>query len=153
MARILVTGMSGTGKSTVLAALAGRGYPVVDTDYDGYSEEIDSSEGPQQVWVTERIDVLLAQPGALVLSGCVSNQGEFYDRLDAVVLLTAPADVLLQRLAQRDTNRFGKSSRDVTRILRDLVEVEPLLRATATVEIVTTAPLEEVVDAIEVLLA
>jgi dephospho-CoA kinase len=32
MTTILVTGMSGTGKSTALAALARRGHRVVDTD-------------------------------------------------------------------------------------------------------------------------
>jgi hypothetical protein len=30
------------------------------------------------------------------VSGTVSNQGRLYDRFDAVVLLSAPADVLLQ---------------------------------------------------------
>jgi len=33
--RVLVTGMSGTGKSTVLGELRRRGHRVVDTDYDG----------------------------------------------------------------------------------------------------------------------
>jgi len=32
---ILVTGMSGTGKSAVLAELAHRGHQTIDTDYDG----------------------------------------------------------------------------------------------------------------------
>jgi NAD(P)-dependent dehydrogenase (short-subunit alcohol dehydrogenase family) len=36
---VLVTGMSGTGESAALAALARRGHRVVDTDYGGYSEE------------------------------------------------------------------------------------------------------------------
>ena len=153
MARILITGMSGTGKSTVLAELARRGYRVVDTDYDGFSEEVDHGDGPQQLWVTKRIDALLAEPGTVVLAGCVSNQGEFYHRLDGVVLLSAPPDVLLDRLARRGTNGFGKSPEDVMRILRDLEEAEPALRATSTIEIVTTAPVTEVVDAIEALLA
>src|SRR4051794_7170333 len=38
MARILVTGMSGTGKSSVLAELGRRGYRVVDTDDAGWRE-------------------------------------------------------------------------------------------------------------------
>jgi dephospho-CoA kinase len=38
MARILVTGMSGTGKSSVLAELGRRGYRVVDTDDPGWTE-------------------------------------------------------------------------------------------------------------------
>jgi len=43
-----------------------------------------------------------------VVSGCVSNQGRFYDRFDAVVLLTAPDDVILERITMRTTNEFGK---------------------------------------------
>ncbi|WP_223841206.1 MULTISPECIES: hypothetical protein [unclassified Candidatus Sulfotelmatobacter] len=36
MPRILITGMSGAGKSTVLAELARRGRITVDTDFDGW---------------------------------------------------------------------------------------------------------------------
>ena len=39
VAIVLVTGMSGTGKSTVLAELARRGHAVVDTDERGWCEE------------------------------------------------------------------------------------------------------------------
>ena len=35
MRRILVTGMSGTGKSSALAELAKLGFRVVDTDFGG----------------------------------------------------------------------------------------------------------------------
>jgi hypothetical protein len=41
----------------------------------------------------ERVQELLAEEGlTLYLSGTVSNQGRFYDRFDAVVLLSASAD-------------------------------------------------------------
>jgi len=39
------------------------------------------------------------------MSGTVSNQGRFYDRFDAVVLLHAPANVLLDRISSRTTNQ------------------------------------------------
>ena len=38
MSRILVTGMSGTGKSSAIAELARRGYRAVDTDDPGWRE-------------------------------------------------------------------------------------------------------------------
>jgi thymidylate kinase len=79
----------------------------------------------------------------------VSNQGRFYPRLDAVVLLSAPAEVILERVARRQTNAFGKLEPERARILDDLANVEPLLRASATAEIDTRAPLDEVVDALE----
>ena len=41
MKRILVTGMSGTGKSTVIGELAARGYKAVDADCDEFSEWVE----------------------------------------------------------------------------------------------------------------
>ncbi len=152
MAVVLVTGMSGTGKSAALAELARRGHRVVDTDYGGYSEELPCSDagGREQLWREDRIDALLDGYGdGVFIAGCVSNQGKFYPRFDAVVLLTAPADVILERVAGRETNGFGKRAAERDRILSDLAEVEPLLRAGASAEIDTRAPLDEVVDALE----
>jgi thymidylate kinase len=80
------------------------------------------------------------------MSGTVSNQGRFYDRFDAVVLLRAPADVLLERISSRTTNEYGKSLEERELILTHLREVEPLLRATCTHEIDATRPLEDVVE-------
>jgi hypothetical protein len=83
------------------------------------------------------------------VSGCVANQGKFYPRFDAVVLLSAPADVILERVAGRSTNDFGKTDSEREQILGDLAAVEPLLRRGATAEIDTRTPLAEVVDALE----
>jgi dephospho-CoA kinase len=148
---VLITGMSGTGKSTVLAELAARGHRVIDTDQDGWAVEVLGPDGPEQVWDEIRIRDLLERDtdGPLFLAGCVSNQGRFYDRFDAVVLLTVPVDVMLQRIAERTTSEFGKDPRERERILRDLREVEPLLAATSTAVIDATRPLSEVADAVE----
>src|SRR4029079_2935001 len=84
--RILLTGMSGSGKSTALAELSRRGFDVVDTDEGGWT--VWSEDAGGYVWREDCIDQLLARESAstLYVSGTVSNQGEFYDRFDAVVL-------------------------------------------------------------------
>src|ERR671910_1258416 len=109
--------MSGTGKSAALLELARRGYRVVDTDEGGYAEEVPSGDGGgwEQLWREDRIGALLDQhgDGVLFVSGCVANQGKLYPRFDAVVLLSAPADVILERVATRETNDFGKSDDDL----------------------------------------
>ena len=155
MPRVLVTGMSGTGKSTVLVELAKRGHRVVDTDHAGWSEDVTSPDGfgSERLWREDRMSALLAEDTAepLIVSGCTSNQGKFYDRFDAVVLLSLPVEVLVERVASRVTNPFGKHAAERERILRDLDAVEPLLRATSTAEIDATRPLHEVVDAVEAL--
>jgi broad-specificity NMP kinase len=153
VAVVLVTGMSGTGKSAVLAELARRGYRVVDTDYGEWCEKVAAPDrdGTEQLWREDLIDELLAEhdDGVLFVSGCVPNQGKFYPRFDAVVLLSAPADVILERVATRGTNDFGKSDVERDFILQDLALVEPLLRSGATAEIDTRVPLDEVADELE----
>ena len=137
--------MSGTGKSTALAELRRRGFEVVDTDEPGWSEWNDEEDG--YVWREDRIAELLGREREvpLFVSGTVSNQGRFYPQFDAVVLLSAPADVLLRRIATRTTNDYGKSDAERTLVLTHLAEVEPRLRATCTHEIDAARPLAEVV--------
>jgi adenylate kinase family enzyme len=153
MTVVLVAGMSGTGKSRALAELARRGHRVVDTDEDDWTEEVPGAPDArmERLWREDRIDALLAahETGALFISGCVPNQGRFYPRFDAIVLLSAPADVILERVVSRRTNDYGKTAAERALILDDLVTVEPLLRAGATAEIDTRRPIHEVVGALE----
>jgi dephospho-CoA kinase len=147
VAVVLVTGMSGTGKSCALAELARRGHRVVDTDYGDWTDEA----GPERLWREDRLAALLDEQddGTLFVSGCVRNQAQFYSRFDAVVLLSAPLEVVLDRVAERETNDYGKTDAERDLIAHDLATVEPLLRAGATAEIDTRAPLHEVVDELE----
>jgi shikimate kinase len=153
MTQVLINGMSGTGKSTALGELARRGHRVIDADLSAWSIEVASADGSgaEQLWREDAMNAVLAQDvaGWLSIAGCASNQGLFYDRFDAVVLLSAPREIMLQRIAARSTNPFGKAAQGRQRILADMEVVEALLRATSTVEIVITIPVTRVVDAIE----
>ena len=93
MGAILLTGMSGVGKSSVLAELARRGFETVDTDNGGWI----TRDGGEPLWHEPLMDGLLSRPrpGPLFVQGTVANQGRFYDRFDAVVLLSAPVGVIL----------------------------------------------------------
>src|SRR5262245_30920038 len=145
MRRVLVTGMSGTGKSSALAELRRRGFETVDTDEPEWTEWSPEEDG--YVWREDRIADLLGRGRDVTLyaSGTVSNQGRFYRSLDAVVLLSAPVDVLLARIEDRATNDYGKTADERALILEHLAEVEPLLRATCTHEIDASQPLDDVV--------
>ncbi len=155
MKRVLLTGMSGTGKSTVIEELVARGYKAVDTDYDGWSEVVNVPDGeltgigPGQDWVwrEDRIQDLLSTEDAdvLFLSGCAPNQGKFYPRFDHIVLLSAPAEVMVERLTSRTNNPYGKRPEEIERVLRLKDEIEPLLRAGAGLEVDTSVPLDQVV--------
>ncbi|MFI7600173.1 AAA family ATPase [Actinoplanes sp. NPDC049681] len=145
MTHVLVTGMSGAGKSTVLEELARRGHDVVDTDYGGWVR-------PDGDWDEPRMAALLADRPEVVVSGTVANQGRFYDRFDHVVLLSAPLDVLLDRVATRPANPYGRTAQDRAEIERYVREVEPLLRAGATVELDGRLPVAELADLVEQLI-
>ena len=150
MKRVLVTGMSGTGKSTLLEELAARGYRTVDTDYGGYYEILDG----ERLWRPQRIEALLREAssgddgGVLFVQGTTRNQGAFYPWFDHIVLLSAPLEVLTDRLTNRTTNPYGKDPAELAETLEYVETVEPLLRASATLEVVTTVPVTEIADAV-----
>lgn len=146
MTAVLITGMSAVGKSSVLTELARLGYDVVDTDYGDWIHVV----AGEPLWRENRIDALLSRTrtGPLFIGGTVANQIRFYRRFTAVVLLSAPVAVILQRLRTRTTNDFGKADADRARILADMAEVEPLLRAACTHELDTTGALDDTVQAL-----
>jgi broad-specificity NMP kinase len=144
--RVLLTGMSGTGKSSVVHELVARGYKAVDTD-DGWCDVL--PDGSQR-WRADAVQELLSTEDAdiLFVAGCEENQVAFHPQFDLIVLLTAPLDVLLERLATRTNNPFGKSPEELRRVLADVQTVEPLLRRSADLEVVTTMTVPEVVETV-----
>ncbi|WP_432881095.1 AAA family ATPase [Kribbella sp. CA-245084] len=142
MARVLVTGMSGAGKTTVLDELRRRGWLAIDTDYDGWV-------GADGRWDERRMDQLLADEPDLVVSGTVENQGRFYDRFEQVVLIRAPVEVLIERVSTRTNNPYGRTAEQQAEIAAYVETVEPLLRSGATVELDGRKPVGELADLIE----
>jgi hypothetical protein len=99
MKRVLLTGMSGTGKSTVIEELAARGYI-------------------RQILSTEDVDLIF-------LSGCAPNQVRFYPQFDHIILLTAAAPVITARLTTRTNNPYGKQPAELARVLHLQQTIEP----------------------------
>jgi dephospho-CoA kinase len=155
MKRVLITGMSGTGKSSVIMALAARGYQAVDADQPEFSELVDvptnelTGVGPGKdwIWQEDRIQRLLTTTEAdlLFVSGTSSNQRKFYPYFDHIVLLSAPPAVITERLADRTTNVFGKEPEELDRTLQLQQTIEPMLRRAADIEVDTRVALEDVI--------
>ena len=146
MARVLVTGMSGTGKTTVLDELRRRGHRAIDTDYDGWVLK-------DGTWDEPRMQRLLASAPDVVVSGAVENQGHFYGLYEHVVLISAPLDVLVERVSTRTNNPYGRTAEERAVIAHHLETVEPLLRQGATLELDGRRPTSELAGAIEELLS
>ena len=144
--RVLVTGMSGVGKSTLVRELRRRGFTAYDADDDGFSEP---RAGGRWGWRVERVADVLNQgeagPDLLFFAGCSEEQVAL--PFDYRVLLTAPAEILVQRLTTR-TNGYGRSAEQRAQVLADLAEVEPLLRRSADLVLVTTDSPALVADAL-----
>jgi shikimate kinase len=141
--RVLITGMSGAGKSALVHELRRRGLRAFDADEDGFSEpRADGRWG----WRANRVAALLGEPGdgPLFFAGCSEEQAAL--PFDYRVLLTAPVDVLLERLRTRTGNRYGQSPAQQEQVLADLADVEPLLRRSSDLVLETIEPPERVAD-------
>ena len=150
MTRVLITGMSGTGKSSVIRELAARGYRAHDLDTPEWSEWIDTDrsdtltpgEGKDWVWQESRVRALLSQPtkGTQFIGGCAENMTKFATLIDLTVLLSAPAPTLMERLKRRTPGEYGHTATDREKVAALIPTVEPLLRAKANHEIDASKP-------------
>lgn len=147
--RVLVTGMSGTGKSTLTCELRRRGYVAYDADDDHFSEpRADGRWG----WRVDAVAELLARDHELLFfAGCSEEQIQL--PFDYRVLLTTPRATLIDRLRTRTENGYGRAGVELAQVLSDLDEVEPLLRRRAQLVLATTetpaAVADRLLDAIE----
>lgn len=156
MKRVLITGMSGTGKSAVIQELLARGYRAHDLDAPEWSEWIDTdpsdvltpSRGKDWVWREDRVRALLSATGdgKLFISGCAENMDRFFPLLDTVILLSAPVATLMERLAARPIDRYGHAAEERRKVADLTATIEPLLRQSADGEIDTRRPVHATVD-------
>ncbi len=144
MSHVLITGMSGVGKTAVVRELRRRGHICIDMDEPGWSF-MDSSG--HQHWEVGRLEdaMMKAADGTLFVAGCAEEQRSLRHRFRMVILLSAPLDVMLERVRSRSGSSFGQSAEEMAHILDDLEKVEPALRSGCTHEIDTRAPVSEVV--------
>ena len=143
--RVLLTGMSGVGKSALLRALKTPDNLTIDMDYDGWIE-YSEAYGERAIDV-ERVLRLFADQSdrEMILSGTAINQGKLYPHLDRVIVLTAPLEVMRRRILARADHSFGKSPQEWEQIMRDKEEVEPLLLRGCTHAIETADSIENTV--------
>jgi shikimate kinase len=158
MKRVLITGMSGTGKSAAIQELAARGHNAYDLDTPEWSQwieaelsdELTPAQGKDWVWREDRVRALLSRPmdGTLFISGCAENMNRLFPLIDTIILLSAPLATIMERLAARSPGSYGYAA-EARRKVTDLIStVEPLLRDSADHEIDTRKPVAATVDEI-----
>lgn len=109
--RILITGASGSGTSTLAAALAGRlGARFLDSDdYFWLPGDPPFTRRRPPDERLARILADLATDGHAVVSGAVDGWGRILeDSFDLVIFLWVPTPVRMARLERREIQRFGR---------------------------------------------
>lgn len=139
--RVLITGMSGVGKSTILKHLDTE---VIKIDLDNDDWMIWDEEYQERVIdVSKLIKLFEVNPERnIFLIGTAINQGKIYSYLDGVITLTAPLDVMKTRIQSRTDNPFGKSEAEWAKIVADKQEFEDRIISGSDLVINTDQPIE-----------
>jgi thymidylate kinase len=163
--KYLITGVAGSGKSSVARELRKRGLAAYDTEV-GFSYHIDKRTGeraaypahPTVEWYDahervfdEKVLGNLFKKHAnedIFICSITANQKKFYPAFAKIFLLTAPDEVLVQRIEERTDNHFGKHPLELQRIISRHQAFDDELKTAGAVVIDSTQPMDEVVDQI-----
>lgn len=159
----LVTGVAGTGKSTIAGVLQSRGYTAVDADDAEFCHWVERATGKSYnsrpdtknwvsrfdwQWKEDRMRQLLAKDTAepQFICGIAHNQASFYPSFEKIFLLSASPDVISHRLETRTNNPFGKRPGDIEQTLSWQKEFEAQVKQVRAIVINSERSAAEVVD-------
>lgn len=161
--KVLLTGQSGTGKSTILGELRKRGFATFDTDdLPGVTRlEIKATGAPAEWpagyidwgyyawnWQAKPLRAIMNTPGTIFVGAIVGNQKEFYPLFDRIVVLTIDDDELYRRRTARTSHRPNDSEENIIRsVARNQEKIASFIRAGA-LPIANDRPVATVVDEI-----
>jgi len=169
--KILITGTSGSGKSTVGRELIKRGYSAIETDIETYNgtsiacwrnkvtgEWVDMPWPPPQNWFKENdwtwrtsllLEKLHALPGTLCFAcGDARNKDELYPLIDRVFFLQADDETLHHRIQTRSDNYFGKSPSQFKWVTQQNQSIEDEAAKAKGIIIDSSQPIDKIADQI-----
>jgi dephospho-CoA kinase len=173
MSLIYITGISGSGKSTIKDELIKRGYPAFDVD-DGtfkawYNRETDQLAQDQKTWKEaeadrtwheqhwlkverSRVEELrkqsLQNPSPVFLTGTTPNDKDIWDLFNKVIFLRVGNEALKHRILTRTNNSYGKHPDDLKDILEWNKDAEALNVQRGALVVDAEQALSKVVDSI-----
>lgn len=170
MPLIYITGISGSGKTTVRNELRHRGHIAYGTDEDSLAHFYNNDTGEQirhhvtaedrtpewrshHTWKVERAAVEKLREEAkgkpIFLCGVVSNDTrELWDLFDAVFALTINEETLRHRITTRTNNDHGKNPHEFEELLKWQKTAREDYEKLEAIIVDATKPVETVVDEI-----
>jgi len=166
MKKVFITGMSGTGKSTLANLLKERGYNTIDVDHVqgmcGWRNKITGEKAfvpePDNKFISEhdyKCDMTILESimqkhtGHVFVFGSVGDNSEFIPLFDSLILLQCNPDTLIYRPQNRDNNIFGKVEEVQTSILEWKKRFDALMIEAGAVIVNTERELTLVADEVE----
>jgi thymidylate kinase len=167
MALYYVTGVSGSGKSAVLAELKRRGHEAYGTDENNLAAHyhtVTGAKAPRDTPVEARtkdwrhyhqwkapagkVEALRrkAADKTVFLCGVSANDGEFWDKFTRAFCLYVPPEEIKRRILSRTGNNFGKNPHELNGILEWAAYSKKQYEALGAIIIDATQPIKNVVD-------
>ena len=141
----LISGLPGTGKTSVCKEFQLRGFHAIDADKAfGFQTE------NGWTWRDEELNGVLDDGASEVLfiCGSASNRDEYIHRFTKVFILYVDNETLKTRLTNRTNNNFGKDPAVLARQLKLNEGVKEYSTKRGRVLIDATQPVNKVVDEI-----
>ncbi len=166
--KILITGIAGTGKSTIIKALTEKGIAAVDLhDIPGLffwqdkktKEKVEYTPVHSKEWFDtvdricdlNKLKEILGQYEDVVVAGTTSgsNQKDFWSLFNKVILLQSDPQTLVHRMQTRENKSgYGKTKAEQEDNIEWQKEYDQLLLSQGAIPVNTEGNLGDVVDRI-----
>ncbi len=153
----LITGLPGTGKTTVQEELKSRGYNAVDADkafgFRGDPVTGEPTTDKNQLhwlWDEQKLERILddLSEDKVYICGSASNRGRFLNRFSKVFVLQVDDETLKQRILTRTSHDFGKDPVVLARQLEHNQGVSTYAQKNGMILVDANRPIQKVVDEI-----
>lgn len=165
MKKIYITGVSGTGKTTISKELEKRGFYTISVDEakglcswvnqetgqrgGGKDAEMNAEFVNKHDWIcnTEHLNKLMSKNAETVfVLGMATNQEDFLPLFDKIILLQCNPETFSKRIELRTDNSFGKDKAVLQQIVDRYQPYTEMMLKKGAIPVNTERPIGEVVE-------